>query len=368
MNARRRIASRRQFPDNLYCKTDGYFWYKNPETGKTKGLGRDRAEAFRQARQANAALASKEPASLADWVMGKTGKKVSEWALEYQQIYIDTRDAEANTIASLKTRIRAIVASPFAEKLLQDVTTKDIAEFVDAAAISRGARMSNGIRSALLDMFREAEVKGLIKNGTNPVTVTRKQKVEVQRDRLSLEQFLAIRAHAKSWLVNAMDLALTSSQRREDLSDAKFADIRDGCWYVIQGKTGTKIRIPLDLRLSSANMTLGEVVKRCRDSVLSKYLIHHVKKYALNEPGDQVWKDTISKGFAKARDKAKITWQEGKEPPTFHEIRSLAIRLYEKEYGLPLAQKLAGHKSDTMTAEYADVRGSEWLDVAASVK
>lgn len=53
-----------------------------------------------------------------------------------------------------------------------------------------------------------------------------------------------------------------------------------------------------------------------------------------------------------------------KIPPTFHEIRSLAIRLYEKEYGRAFAQKLAGHKGENMTAMYADTRGSEWLDVS----
>lgn len=367
MNARRRVASRRSFPDNLYCKPDGYFWYRNPETGKTKGLGRDRADAFRQARLANAALASKESTSLADWVMGKDGKTIAEWAAEYQQLYIETRNAEANTIASLKAQVRAILAADFAHKLLQDVTTKDVAAFVDEAAVSRGARMAGTIRSCLNDMFREAEVKGLISSGANPVTVTRKPKAEVQRDRLSLEQFLAIRDHASGWMANAMDLALLSGQRREDLSEAKFADIRDGYWYIIQGKTGSKLRIPLTLRLAAVNMTLGDVVKQCRDNVLSPYLIHHVKKNTFNDPGMQVWKDTISKGFAKARVKAGIEWQEGREPPTFHEIRSLAERLYEKEYGRSFAQKLLGHKSERMTAAYADVRGSEWMDVAVSV-
>lgn len=365
MNARRRIASRRSFPDNLYCKADGYFWYRNPETGQTKGLGRDRAKAFREARLANAALAAKnETSSLADWVLGKNDKSLAEWAMEYQQIYIDTRNAAANTIATLKTSIRAVVAAEFAQKKLKEITTKDCSEFIDEAAVSRGARMAGVIRSTLMDIYREAGVKGHVDNGFNPVTITRKPQVEVMRDRLSLEQFIEIRKHAKGWEVNAMNLALVTGQRREDIALAKFTDIKDGFWYCAQGKTGMKIRIPLSLRLNAIGLTVGDVVKQCRgDNVVSQYLVHHTKQNTYNQAGDAVWKDTISKSFAKAREKAGIECQEGKEPPTFHEIRSLAERLYEKEIGRAFAQKLLGHKSEKMTAVYADTRGSEWLDV-----
>lgn len=366
MNARRRIASRRSFPDNLYCKPDGYFWYRDPSTGRTKGLGRDRAEAFRAARQANAALATKEDSSLADWVLGKEDKTVGEWALEYQKICIETRGLAENTIRTLKTCIRAIAGSNFSRKSLKAVTTRDCSEFIDGAAVSRGARMAGMIRSCLQDMFREAGVKGHVDGGFNPVTITRKPTAEVSRDRLSLEQFLLIREQCTlPWAANAMNLALLTAQRREDIALAKFTDIKDGFWYCVQGKTGMKIRIPLSLRLEAIGLSVGDVVKQCRDNVVSPYLIHHTKTRTMSKPGDAVWKDTISKAFATARDKAKIEYQEGREPPTFHEIRSLAERLYEKERGGAFTQKLLGHKSAKMTAVYHDSRGSEWLDIMA---
>jgi integrase len=50
-------------------------------------------------------------------------------------------------------------------------------------------------------------------------------------------------------------------------------------------------------------------------------------------------------------------------PPTFHEIRSLAIRLYSDEYGAEFAQALVGHKSSVMTDLYRDNRGREWTEV-----
>jgi integrase len=363
MNARRRDSSRKGFPDNLYSKPDGYFWYRNPENGKTKGLGRDRAEAFREARLANAALAAKEGTKLADWVLGKAGKTLAVWALEYQQIYIDTRNAAPNTIKTLRSCIKAIIGAKFSGKFLPDVTTKDCAEFIDDAAISRGPRMAGAIRSALLDMYREAGVKGEVDNEFNPVTITRKPVVDVQRDRLSLEQFLAVREHTTGWMRNAINLALVTGQRRDDISSAQFLDIKDGFWYCEQQKTGMKIRIPLTLRLGAIGLSVADVVKQCRNNVVSKYLIHHENKTTLSKPGDQVWIDTISRGFAKARAKSGIKWREGWEPPTFHEIRSLAERLYEKERDGAFTQKLLGHKSEKMTAVYHDSRGSEWLDV-----
>ena len=48
-------------------------------------------------------------------------------------------------------------------------------------------------------------------------------------------------------------------------------------------------------------------------------------------------------------------------PPTFHEVRSLAARLYA-EQGVD-AQALLGHESPDMTALYRDVRGSEWIEI-----
>ncbi len=50
-------------------------------------------------------------------------------------------------------------------------------------------------------------------------------------------------------------------------------------------------------------------------------------------------------------------------PPSFHEIRSLASRLYAAEYGMEFAQKLLGHKSMKMTSLYLDSRGREWVEI-----
>ncbi|EME67634.1 integrase [Paramagnetospirillum caucaseum] len=70
---------------------------------------------------------------------------------------------------------------------------------------------------------------------------------------------------------------------------------------------------------------------------------------------------SITAAFAEARDKTGLTWPAGKTPPTFHEIRSLAARLYAGQ-GID-AQALLGHKSPDMAALYRDLRGSEWIEI-----
>ncbi|HKN04060.1 MAG TPA: tyrosine-type recombinase/integrase [Buttiauxella sp.] len=56
----------------------------------------------------------------------------------------------------------------------------------------------------------------------------------------------------------------------------------------------------------------------------------------------------------KARNNAGIEW--GDNPPSFHEIRGLSGRLFEKAFGNEFAQKLLGHRSEKMTEKYLDVR------------
>ncbi|EPP0180397.1 tyrosine-type recombinase/integrase, partial [Escherichia coli] len=53
-------------------------------------------------------------------------------------------------------------------------------------------------------------------------------------------------------------------------------------------------------------------------------------------------------------------------PPTFHELRSLSARLYRNQIGDKFAQRLLGHKSDSMAARYRDSRGREWDKIEIS--
>ncbi len=147
----------------------------------------------------------------------------------------------------------------------------------------------------------------------------------------------------------------------------RFDQIRNGFLWVEQtkGRVGhtAKLKIPLSLKLAALDATLGDVLKRCQDSVESKYVIHFVKRSGRSKEGDAPKLGTITDKFADLRDAAKIPTLPDKTPASFHEIRSLASRLYTEEYGKEFAQALLGHKSSQMTDMYRDVRGREWVEI-----
>ncbi|CSQ38956.1 phage integrase [Shigella sonnei] len=181
--------------------------------------------------------------------------------------------------------------------------------------------MAGSMRSVLSDMFREAIVEGRISQ--NPVTPTRAPKIVVTRERLKLKIYNCIREAADqlpAWFPLAMDLALVTGQRREDITNMRFSDIYDDRLHVRQIKTGMMIAIPLSLSLPVAGLRLGTVVERCRLVSRGDYLISAgIRK---NSPDGSIHPDGLTKKFVAARKFTGIQFSEN--PPTFHEIRSLA--------------------------------------------
>lgn len=141
----------------------------------------------------------------------------------------------------------------------------------------------------------------------------------------------------------------------------KFSDVWDGHLHVEQQKTGAKLAIPLSLRCEMLDITLAQVIKRCRDRVVSPWLLHHVTTSGNVKAGDQVGENSLSVSFKLAIDSTGISVEDGKTMPTFHEQRSLSERLYEGQ-GIN-TQQLLGHSSDRMTAQYHNDRGLEWVKV-----
>ncbi len=364
---RKRLAKNKGFPPNLYQNPAGYFYYKNPATKQQKGLGRDRAHAFSEARAANAVLAAAKPSSLADWVAGKTEYTLAEWLPVYRALWMEKVEPRQATLTASDMYLRRLAECEFAGRRLSEVSTLMVAQYLEAYKAERGAPSANQLRSKLSDVFRWAETQGLIEAGRNPVTATRRHKAVVARERMSFEQFLAVRDLAPVWLRNAMNLALVTGQRRGDVVSLKFTDWKDGRLHVAQGKSGGKTRLALDgsIAIAKLGMSVADVVKQCRDEVASPYLVHHIRHNGREKPGRKVHEDLVTDAFATARDAAGIVPKEGRTPITFHEIRSLAERLYREQFGAAFAQEILGHKSAEMTARYDDLRG-EWKVISAA--
>lgn len=368
MAARRREAKRRHWPANLYQNKAGYFYYRNPDTKKDYGIGRDQAKAFGEARAANAELEkSRGYISVVQRMTAPDEKTFLEWSVEYQRIYEETRNPTPSTMQTVRAGLRAVTKAPFADKHLRAIQTREIAAFLDGIDKPNMAKLA---RKTLSDMMRVAETKGIIDTGKNPVTVTRTPDFEVERSRLTLDQFRAIYAEAlkmEPWVARSFELALLTGQRREDVANMLFSDAKDGFLFVEQQKTKMKLRIPIGVRIDALGLSLDDVIKRCRDNIVSKSIIHHTRPAGKQKPGYPIDPDSLTRGFRLARTAAGVKWEEGKKPASFHELRSLSARLYTDQYSPEFAQAIMGHKSASMTEMYRDVRGAEWVEVKLAV-
>ncbi|ECD4893244.1 integrase, partial [Salmonella enterica subsp. enterica serovar Champaign] len=147
------------------------------------------------------------------------------------------RDLATNTYKICGNQLTT-VSEKMGEMILAEVTTRHIAEFLESWIAEGKNTMAGAMRSVLSDMFREAIVEGRIT--TNPVEPTRAPEIKVARERLQLETYNATRAaaeHMPAWFPLAMDLALVTGQRREDIVNMKFSDVFDNRLYVTQIKT-----------------------------------------------------------------------------------------------------------------------------------
>lgn len=364
--ARQRLAKNRALPPNLYVNPAGYYYYRHPVEKTQKGLGRDRAGAIQAAREANAALATREPSSLVDWVLGRTDYTLAGWLPVYRELWEEKTKPAANTLRAAKSLLGRLGDTDFAKMRMRHIETVHVATYLKEFTEASGAGAAHNMRSRLSDIFRWAETQGVIEVGKNPVTATFTPGYKVKRERLSLEQFWVIHAHASAWAKNAMLLALVTGQRRDDVANMKFADYKDGFLHVAQGKSGgeTKLQIDGSIKLVKVGVSVGDVVAGCRDLIVSRYLVHHTERVSTAKPGDKVVAAVLSAAFKRARDKAGIGASDGRTPPSFHEIRSLSERLYREEFGAEFAQAILGHKSAQMTSKYDDLRGG-WKTIRA---
>lgn len=349
---RPRTTKNRNLPPNLYRKPSGHFQYRRPDNGQWHGMGKDRAEAIKAARYLNAQLI--QNTSLTDRILKPEAKSTPfrAWMRDYEAAWLEGEPA-ATTRRQILWQIKTL-SDHFGDQPIAEITTAQIADFLDV----RPARMSNVFRARLHDVFNAAIAKGKIT--VNPVTVTKNKRVKVQRQRLTLEQFQAIRKIADPLCQCLMDLALVTLQRREDLSAMRFADIHDGALHVVQHKTGTKIRIAL-------TPPLERVIASCRASMIaSPHVLHHRRNTPWFKRGQQNSADQLTRLFAKYRNQSGLFDDiDPKTRPTLHEIRSLGARLY-KAAGMD-PQALLGHKSAAMTEVYIDARANEWVSASAEI-
>lgn len=362
MAPRRRHQRNLQLPRNLRVR-DGYYSYTSPITGMEKGLGRDKRAAIEFALVANEKVDRVRCAvSPADWVVGDVAPKTWGAWLDRYALLLKEKDLSYQTRAVYESVMRRARKQWDGSLAITAITTAMVADAIRSVIDEGHRRMAQMYRSWLRECFRCANAEGW--RTDNPVSVTNSVKVKTLRARLGIEHYRAIYddAQTPAWLRNAMALALVSGQRREEVAKAQRRDIREGYWWVEQKKTGSRVAIPLSIRLEVIGMSLADVLEQCRATgVLSPHVIHQPQRDGNYKAGRHVHRELITREFTLAVARLGIDW-EGKTPPTFHELRSLSKRLYDAQGGVNTKQ-LLGHRSDSAANTYSDARG-QWVKVS----
>lgn len=203
---------------------------------------------------------------------------------------------------------------------------------------------------------------------SNPALHVKLPAQKIKRRRLTLEiwQQMMDRAGSSSirWLEPMLLLALVTGQRRADLAKMAFTDVVDDCLRVEQQKQagkgyGARVAIPLKLRLQAIDLSVGDVIERCRSYARPGSTLLR------RRGGGDIELSSLSTRFNECIRAACGPSAFGlREWPSLHEVRSLAARLYRAE-GVDV-QTLLGHKDAEMTAVYVDDRGlsaHEWKRV-----
>lgn len=246
-----------------------------------------------------------------------------------------------------------------------ELTTKHVADMLEELIDAGKAPWARNLRSRVLAVCKRGAALGWMTG--NPAAHTEQEEITVKRRRLrGIEEFNLIYEKAPQvadWLQNAMLLALVSGQDRSTCRLWERNSVKDGLATVFRQKTKVYIEIPTSIRLDALGMSLADVIARCKSTgVVSKYLIHHVRNKGGARSGQPIKLDAITNAFADAR---KLAGIEGDDAPSFHELRSLAKRLYEKQGGVD-TKALLGHMTETAADLYADGRGIEPIRVKIS--
>lgn len=280
-------------------------------------------------------------------------RTVAEWAEIYSKV-VAAKPIEDKTKANRASNIRRIVAQ-FGDRRIGAVRAHEIGAYIHGVA----AEQSHLARRLLIetrDMFREAVNYGWIDR--DPTLGVRAPRVRVRRLRLTLEQWQEMYRFALDkqppWSARMLVLALVTGQRRSDLRKMRFSDVWDGLLHVEQQKTGTRIAIPLALRLDALGVTVGDAIEACRGyAPISQDGDAELLRKTTGRPPVPA---SMSWRFEQAREMALPPHRSTAHPPSLHECRSLAARMYDAQ-GIADIQTLLGHTDAAMTELYKDDRG-----------
>lgn len=200
-----------------------------------------------------------------------------------------------------------------------------------------------------------------------------------KRPRLSEDAYQAIYNIAPQYLKTAMALSLQTTHAVLEVSRIKYKDcnildkpelIDSGLVYgymrirrqKVKKHESSRVEIPI-------TKAIMDIIEKSRlDNTASPYLVHRISRGNVTPKGcdhpTQCDSEYISKAFSALRDELGLysNIENRRYRPTYHEIRSLSIRLFDKAGYDPQAR--AAHSKAETTKIYKD-NSEEWVRVPA---
>lgn len=266
---------------------------------------------------------------------------------DFIPMYLDFLSQRKLSKKSLENRqaILKRLSCEFGYTGLMDISPKMLQTFINGYEERGTIAAAQTAHMVVGDLFREAWIDGYV--SYSPAIPLRFPKSLIKRSRLSAHDWVEMLYHAetmkRSYLPHAMRIAVITAQRRGDISSMRRQDIWGDHLHIKQQKTGYMLALPLKLKCPISGEELGSVIESCPGS---DFLLG----------SQRIFPYSLSNAFKIARN--QLFPHRWRNPPTFHEQRSLSARLHQPS-GIDI-QRLMGHKLPVQTSEYSFNRGMDW--------
>lgn len=365
------MSPRRRNPENLdlpaHVETDRkssgqtYYRYIMPN-GKRYSLGSDRQTAIITAQALNAEF-QRNPELMINIIKKKqrddsqrnTCPPVDHAIDQFVQQRLDKKNYADTTRNNQRQQINKYKML-WPDRLISDISHRDITSFLNTLPPHAYIKHKNLMVQAWAFFVHQGWVEQNWPDKTMDAILPKKQRLPI-----SHEQLMRIRAISPAHLQRAIDLALHSLQRREDLTllQRNMVNIPANTLTVRQGKS-RNYKKPIFIEIDM-HPELQQAVIACLSSPLAArcpYLLHYQPKRITPKIRAKhhllaMTPYFLSHEFAHYRDQAGLFDQlDPEQKPTFHEIRALGEYRIAQQYGKEYAKALAGHSTDAMYEHY----------------
>lgn len=379
MTPRRRQLGNEDLPTGLSPVTHrGQMqWRYRYPTGKDVWfpVGTTRSAAVEAANRFN--IEFREPQAIRMERQDKYNRPISQWLPKVIKRVKAEEDLSPAVLKTFLSNCDKLLVS-HGDVYSKSITLETVNDFIDEQARHSSNEVKN--RKAL---FLKKVFDYLVDMSAMSENFAAKKKLlpttKKQRARLNEENYQSIYNNAPAFLKIAMSLSLQTTHAVLEVSRIKYKDCNmfaspeliDGVLMYgymrirrqkVKKHESSRVEIPI-------TKALKDIIDASRaDNIVSPYLVHRISRVGTITKGidhpTQCESEYISKAFSTLRDELNLCnkIENRRYRPSFHEIRSLSIRLFDKAGYDPQAR--AAHSKAETTEIYKE-DNEQWVRVPA---